>query len=143
MPTDDVPAYGPHAADKGYGPHVGTANRRGQQIAEVEALSQRFAAERQQLVAKHRAEEQAEARRAEAAKIAAEEAVRRQDEEMAPIKAEARRQFIIAHPDQPVSLFDGKVWPAIRDDEARKLQEQQVEQTIAEMKASGRYHDLL
>jgi hypothetical protein len=143
MPTDDVPAYGPYAGkETRYGPGH-PANRRAEAIREVEALSQRFAAERAQLVRKHAADEAAEARRQDAARVAGEEAVRRRDEELAPVKAEAKRQFVIAHPEQPVTLFETKVWPAIRDDEARKLQEQQIELTTVSLRASGRYNNIL
>jgi hypothetical protein len=142
MPTDDVAPYGPYAGkETRYGPGH-PSNRRAEAIREVEALSQRFADERAQLVAKHRAEEEAEARRQEAANVAGEEARRREDEELAPILAQRKREYFIAHPNGSDAEFS-RLWARIRDDEVTAYRKQQIEQATNELRASGRYRNVL
>jgi flagellar hook-length control protein FliK len=140
----DIPPYGPHVAggkDVRYGPGH-PANRRAEAILEVEALSQRFAAERAHLVRKHAADEAAEARMQEAARVAGEEALRRQDEELAPVKAQRRREYFIAHPSGSDAEFT-RLWDRLRADEVATHREQQVERTIEALRRSGRYDGIL
>jgi len=101
-------------------------------------LAARHEHERAGLAAKYEAERRGmERAQARAATVAATAAAQR-DADLAPIKAERRRAFLLTHPDATDAAFE-RYWGRIADDEAATARERAVAVEAARLRASGQY----
>jgi len=104
----------------------------------AQQLAERHAREREGLDAKYAAERTALKRdHARAAERAATADAQR-DADLAPIKAERRRAFLLQNPDASDASFEW-YWDRIADDEAATVREGQVERARREIQANARY----
>ena len=62
------------------------------------------------------------------------------DARLAPAKARARRDWLIAHPGKEAADFDREAWPLVRENLIEDEAAARVEATKAALRASGQYN---